>query len=421
MKHIWREITVSDVGIDAQIEIVDPASDHATARFLFVQSKGRTGPFDRENDTSFTFRCSQEDIDYWLSTPVPVLLVCSHPEQKRAWFKDLHAWFTDPQRRRSRVVEFDKQADAFDVSAGQRLLDVAVPASSGLYFQPPPKHETLTTNLLQIEQHGAYIYAAPSNVKGWTDINARLRAAGHDTVDDVAWRSNTIFSLRRLDEPPLNVLADDAPERFTVEDFAESGSDDDRRLVVRLLNNTLKDMLRGDLRWHRERQFFYFPATADLKPRKVRVDKKGSGRTVFQRYQSRDTPEKVSYYRHYALRAQFQHLDDTWALALEPTYHFTVDGHKESRYASELLSGIRRFERQQAVVHLVRFWAGYLRGDFDLFSPRDPRIRFGALAEIDLNRGIDDAYWKPAIPDADVGIGESEPPASSQTSLFEVT
>jgi hypothetical protein len=86
-----------------------------------------------------------------------------------------------------------------------------------------------------------------------------------------------------------------------------------------------------------------------------------------------------------------------------------------------LLSGIRRFERQQAVVHLVRFWAGYLRGDFDLFSPRDPRIRFGALAEIDLNRGIDDAYWKPAIPDADVGIGESEPPASSQTSLFEVT
>ncbi len=173
MKHIWREITVSDVGIDAQIEIVDPASDHAAARFLFVQSKGRTGPFDRENDTSFTFRCRQEDIDYWLSTPVPVLLGLLALDEA-AWFKDLHAWFTDPQRRRSRVVEFDKQADAFDVSAGQRLLDVAVPASSGLYFQPPPKHETLTTNLLQIEQHGAWIYAAPSNVKGWTDINARL-------------------------------------------------------------------------------------------------------------------------------------------------------------------------------------------------------------------------------------------------------
>jgi len=24
MKHIWREITVSDVGIDAEIELVDP-------------------------------------------------------------------------------------------------------------------------------------------------------------------------------------------------------------------------------------------------------------------------------------------------------------------------------------------------------------------------------------------------------------
>lgn len=418
MRHIWREITVSDVGIDATIEIVDLATENATGRLLFVQSKARTGPFDRENDSSFTFRCSQEDVDYWMSTQVPVLLVCSHPEQKSAWFKNLHAWFADPQRRRSRVVEFDKRADAFDVSAGQRLIDVAAPASTGLYLQPPPKRETLTTNLLQVEHHGAYIYAAPSAVKGWADINARLVAAGHDTVDDVAWRSNTIFSLRPLDQPPLNVLADDAGERFGVDEFMTSSSDDDRRLVIRLLNNTLKDMVRGDLHWHRGHGFYYFPATVDMKPLKVRVDKRGSGRTVFQRYQSRDVPEKASYYRHYALRTQFQYLEGDWVLALEPTYHFTQDGHRESRYAPELLSGIRRFERQQAVVHLVRFWAAYLRGNFDLFSGRDPRIRFGALAEIDLDRGIDDAHWKPEAPRRKVE-GDLEPTLPSQSPLFE--
>lgn len=424
MKHIWRETTVSDVGLDASIEIVDPATNNATARFLFVQSKARTGPFDRENDDSFTFRCSPEDLEYWLAAPVPVLLICSHPEQKRAWFKNLHVWFSDTQHRRSRVVEFDKRADAFDVAAGPRLLDVAVPSSSGLYLQPPPKRETLTTNLLSVVHHGDIIYAAPSDVKGWADINARLRAGSHGTADDVVWRSNTVFSFRPLDQPPLNALADDAPERLSVEDFSESGSDDDRRLVVRLLNNTLKDMLRGDLHWHRERQFFYFPATPDLMPRKVRVDKKGGGRTVFQRYLSKDTPNKVSYYRHYALRAQFQYLDGAWVLVLDPTYHFTIDGQKESRYAAELLTGMKRLERQQAVAHLVRFWAGYLRGDFDLFSTRDARIGFGALAEVVVERGIDDAHWKP---DAGSGEGASDEPREiadargAQTPLFEVS
>ena len=167
--------------------------------------------------------------------------------QRLAWFKNLHVWFDDPQRRRARTVEFDKKADSLDVSASQRLLDWAVPASTGIYLQPPPKAESLATNLLRVEHLGPYIYAAPSDVRGWSDVNARLRAAGRDLVDDVAWRSNTLFSFRRLDQPPLDALVDDAPERFDVEEFAEAESDDDRHLVVRLLNNTLKDMFRGHL------------------------------------------------------------------------------------------------------------------------------------------------------------------------------
>jgi hypothetical protein len=419
MKHIWREITVSDVGIDAEIELVDPATDNATGRLLLVQSKGRTAPFDRETDDSFTFRCSPEDLEYWMTATAPVLLVCSHPAQRLAWFKNLHVWFDDPQRRRARTVEFDKKADSLDVSASQRLLDWAVPASTGIYLQPPPKAESLATNLLRVEHLGPYIYAAPSDVRGWSDVNARLRAAGRDLVDDVAWRSNTLFSFRRLDQPPLDALVDDAPERFDVEEFAEAESDDDRHLVVRLLNNTLKDMFRGHLSWHRDRQFFYFPATADLQPRKVRVDKRGTGRTVFQRYSSEDASDRSTYYRHYALRAQFQRIDEGWVLALEPTYHFTVDGRTESRYAPELLSGIKRLERQQAVAHLVRFWAGYLRGDYDLFSTRDPRIRFGTLAQVDVDRGIDDAYWKPDTSDIAVGRGQPETSATGQSSMFE--
>ena len=67
----------------------------------------------------------------------------------------------------------------------------------------------------------------------------------------------------------------------------------------------------------------------------------------------------------------------------------------------------------------MRFWAGYLRGDYDLFSTRDPRIRFGTLAQVDVDRGIDDAYWKPDTSDIAVGRGQPETSATGQSSMFE--
>jgi hypothetical protein len=82
-------------------------------------------------------------------------------------------------------------------------------------------------------------------------------------------------------------------------------------------------------------------------------------------------------------------------LALSPTYHFTRDGYAESRYSGEYLKRIKQIEGHEAVGHLTRFWAGYLRSHHDLFSTPDHRLRFGLLAEIDLAHGIDDAYWKP--------------------------
>lgn len=41
MKRIWRERPISDVGIDGDIEIVEPATETPTGRFLFVQGQRR--------------------------------------------------------------------------------------------------------------------------------------------------------------------------------------------------------------------------------------------------------------------------------------------------------------------------------------------------------------------------------------------
>lgn len=93
--------------------------------------------------------------------------------------------------------------------------------------------------------------------------------------------------------------------------------------------------------------------------------------------------------------SQFACLDDGWFLALNPTYHFTRDGHTESPYAGDYLKKIKQIEGHAAVAGLTKFWAGYLRSHENLFSTPDQRLRFGLLTEFDLAHGIDDAYWKP--------------------------
>lgn len=395
MGHIWREKSVSDVGIDGEIELVDPSTDKATGRLLLVQSKARTA-FDGETDSSFRFTCTEDDLEYWLSGTAPVLLVMTHPDTGDAWFKNLDVWFTeDPTRRKSRIVRFDKDADRFTKNAARRLLDWGAPASSGLYLRPPPRQETLLSNLLRVDYMADSVHAAPSSISGWADANARLRKAGYDAVDDIVWRDGQVWSFRRLDEPPLDALADETPERLATDELADSKSDDDRRLLVRLLNNTLREVNRSGLAFDKKHRYLYFPATESLQPLVVNPTRSGRGRTVFESYKDKATGSRVVHYRHYALQFQFLHLDEGWFLALNPTYHYTIDGHRPSKFGGEYVKKIKRMEGHDAVGYLVKFWAGYLRTQHHLFSTPDQRLRFGGLAEFDVNHGIDDKYWKP--------------------------
>lgn len=394
MGHIWREKSVSDVGIDGEIELVDRSNDRATGRLLMVQVKSRS-KLDERSDGTFRFTCTEEDLDYWLSGTAPVLLVLVSTDAREAWFKNLEIWFgDDPARRKARTVVFDREDDRFTSAESQHLMDWGLPASAGLYLRPPPHAEVLLSNLLHVDHMAPTVHVVQSSALGWSAINARMRRAGYPTIDDVVWRGDELWSFRQFDEPPLHALADGTPERISTAELAESKSEDDQRLLVRLLNNTLREVNREQLRFRRRHRYLYFPASQDLQSYVVKAGKRGPGRTVFERYLDKATNSRVVYYRHYALQYQFLLLDEGWHLALNPTYHYTIDGDRPSRYGGEYLKTIKRLEGHDAVRNLVKFWAGYLRTKNDLFARPDQRLRFGRLAEFDVDHGIDDKHWK---------------------------
>jgi len=417
MGFIWHPRRV-DHGIDGEIELVSP-NGAALNRVLLVQSKARERRFAGEDDSGFWWLCDESDIGYWLAGNAPVLLVCSHPDTREAWWVSVKQALADPAARSSRRVRFDKRQDRMDTSAAGRLLELALPVSEGVYLRPPPRPEILLSNLLRVDYMADVVWSAPTRVADRREGYERLRAAGPVAAGPVAadwvlW-GGEVFSFRRLGDAPLAPLVDGPAKSTLTQELASSKSDDARNLLVQVCNRTLEDAHAHQLRWYGKHNYLYFRATEDLSPLTIKVDG-GNGRTVFSVHPSKRDPSRVAYYRHYALERQFLCLDGDWYLELNPTYHYTWKGVHNSRWAAGYLAGIKRIEGHQAVRRLTTFWAGYLRGlrAPSLFDrPPDARLRFGWLVEFPVDRGIDDAAWKPpnasSDPDDSDDLGASLP------------
>lgn len=405
MGFIWHARRV-DHGIDGEIELVDVVRRTPLNRVVFVQSKASSQPFPGENEEGFHYNASVEDVDYWRRANVPVIIVCSHPATGEAWWA-LSSRAQSAGNRRTCRISFDKRADRFDQQCAPALLNIEAD-------QPRPntgivasaRTERLVSNLLRVETFADTIWMSPTWLRRPNEANAILRSAGVFCSDWIL-ADGTLFSFTHPEHSPLELLVEGPPEALETSEWSASKDVDLQRRFVRLLNQVLIDSRSETLRRHPDGSLFVRPSR-DLSPVKMKVGASGSGRTVFERYTDRDDQQKVRHYRHYALKANFVRRDGQWFAELEPTYHYTFDGYREVPWANELRKGIKKLEKNEAVRRLVEFWAAYLAPRPSLFSSEDDRLVFGDLMAFEVDRGIHDPSWKPAIEPSDVDQPDAE-------------
>jgi uncharacterized protein DUF4365 len=403
MGFVWHE-RKTDAGIDGEIELRNPVTGEVANRFILVQSKAKGQRFSGENDRSFHFICKPADIAYWMSAEDPVLLVCSHPETGEAWWMHVQGWFSDPAHRASGRIDFDKSTQRFDAGAAQRLLNLADP--HGRAHVPTAEHreETLTSNLLTVTIPGL-VYRTPTQFQDSREIYQRQRESGEAARQDFVRDGGQLYTWLPPQDTALAVAVSGTSIKVGTAYLAASRKPAEQQLLAQMLNVALRQDVAADCDWHNGRKFVYFRATDDLAPRKIRG---GSGRLrlVFNPKYKQDAPTELSYCQHASLEWQFLLADDQWLCALTPTYHYTRDGHEESRYASELLSGIKRLERNAAVYHTTRMWAAYLRSRTVECDARETILEYGSLLTYTADRGIDDAAWlaEPGVPAGEAGM-----------------
>lgn len=137
---------------------------------------------------------------------------------------------------------------------------------------------------------------------------------------------------------------------------------------------------------------------------------------MFKGYPKPSDPTQMKYYRHSALEWQFIPADDGWYCALTPTYFYSHDGASESRFSHSYLSGIKRREKNTAVLQETKMWATYLRNEDTLLTENTRILEFGELASFQVHRGITDESWKRG---ADRDEREDDERSSDVVSLFE--
>lgn len=403
--HVWRETRNTDVGFDGQVELIDTETRGATGIHVGVQVKSRQDAGTGFGDT-FAFGCPPKDVDYWLASNLPVLLVLYNPVSRELWAKDVRAWFrAQPGQRSTGKVVFDRTEDRLTDPVLFGLLD---PDGGTVVPAAPPRTYTdrAILNIVPVTKVPETVWCAPSPVTGWPGI-----AALFDTPDaaefliDAVSHAGKVWATAPFDTDDRAKVVNGPVTELRFEKLAGN----DTHLATRLLYGTLRAQTNRDLRFvGGTNPFSYFRAQGD-EPVVARGVARGPGRTVVSPQQRKDG-SGVSGYRHYALRSQLLHLDEQWHLAIDHDYHFTVDGIRESKFAGEKRAGMARRERNPARRDLIRFWAAWLRNAAPtLHDQVDRQLSFGDLVPVDIDDATVDDSWVTGPPPPPPTAGDRPP------------
>ena len=327
-----------------------------------------------------------------------MILIVSRPETNEAYWVSVKQYFSDPANLKTRKVIFDKQRNRFDENCAGSLKSLAVFTDSGIYFSPVPINEVLYTNLLTINALSEHIYLAESLYNDPKEIWDKFRGLHVTVGSEWILKNKLVTSFHPLDEYPFDqVCTFGSCERFDVGEWADSEDEDTTRDFVQLLNSALRERTKLlGLRYHKDLELYYFPASKDL--RTIRIDYQGlkrkAGREVFNQYSSKSDRTQKTYCRHSAFKGFFVKTNDGWYLEITPTYYFTKFGQIAHPKREELIKGIKRVERNPAVFGQLLMWANFLSRPLKtLFSAEYPFLGFGELQKVTLNMGIPDDTW----------------------------
>lgn len=385
-----------EAGVDGFVELRDGRTGAVGNQVVQVQIKGTKVRLPGETDVAFHFLVSPDDIAYWSRGTAELLLVVVKPDEDRAWWRPVRDALTG-ERGPGRRIEFDKERDLLGPGAASSIRQIAAQARPGAVLPSSRLREFLTLNLLRVHIQAAEIQVAETNLPDNRSMWAALKARSHRAPREFLVKGGRVTTFHNLDDWVWRTVCNQGTiEALPVSQWSETDDPDARRDFARLLMEALRGLTRDQLHSDRKGNDFWFRPPRGGK--ELRIPGVGNAKkTVVSRYGKKADPGEASYFRHHAFRARFERIGLHWFLVVEPSYRFTRDGLKESAFADELLSGIKRIEKNGAVLSNFAMWSRVLSqaSGETLLSQANPFIRLEAVPPMSLDVGVPEALWLP--------------------------
>lgn len=214
-------------------------------------------------------------------------------------------------------------------------------------------------------------------------------------VQTDAWvvHDNKLFSFHDIEQCGLvSVVDEGSVERLEVSDLADSPELDNVNILKQLLAAEVREQLkRYYVRMHSIDGFFYFVPNEEgqLERKESWVGKKAAIRRVYEVKRQRKDPTKVAHHQHLSFDLTFSKLGDEWYAQIVPSWYYTYDGYRRSRWHEDLLSQQKRLEHNLSVRNAVRFVAYFLSG-LARSEDEDHELRFCTLLEFNVQETEDE-------------------------------
>lgn len=127
--QIWRETATGDVGIDGNLEFVNPEG-FATGRVIAAQVKSGPSYFKNESANGWKFYPEDKHRGYWEAFPLPVILVLHDPLSNQSYWADVRQVLRTPTRTEKTFIEVPR-CNLLQTSAPTRLF-----ATAGVQIEP---------------------------------------------------------------------------------------------------------------------------------------------------------------------------------------------------------------------------------------------------------------------------------------------
>jgi hypothetical protein len=405
MQFIYERRGRLEAGIDGIIELRDPRSGTPLGKLLGVQVKATdSGQYIRETDRSFEYLLKPDDLKYWRSSNIPVIIVVWRKLNGSAYWKDV----TDCVKGEERRLKFDKDADVFDARCADRIGALTIDRRTpGVYLPPLNQGEEAIINLLRIKLPDE-IFLASSPFGSGRDAVPELVKHDDTRFDWVIRKRRFVSFFDPKDYATREIIDLDQVDAVDTKLFAFSDDLDDTNDMIDLLRRAVERQTSEQLSYLRKDRLFHFRATEINRSRSYRyaANINETSAKVVSVYANKRNSKGQGYVRHHAASFRFERLADEWFLVVDPTFYFTKDGFQPHRFPGALLAGKKRLERNAAVRGQVMMWQYLLVGSgkseaglFDTDKP-EPILGFETLPLIQLSQAVPESSWTRTDPRA---------------------